>query len=124
VNNEFPPGMVCGAFITSGEVHALIELSEQPSAPFAEISNTANRFNALLRDEALDIDRDEKRILAQRLRDVMVKRLREADATDCSRLAWLCVHLDELDAARAYVERGLERDPANTHCLRLADRLT
>lgn len=116
--------MDVGAAIEALRRSSVVELSEQPSAPFAEISNTANRFNALLRDEALDIDRDEKRILAPRLRDVMVNRLREADATDCSRLAWLCVHLDELDAARAYVERGLERDPANTHCLRLADRLT
>lgn len=106
-----------------GEVHARVELAEIPQAPFTDISNAANRLNEAFKTEVLALDREERKILAERLRKVMVKRVSEADATDYSRLAWLCINLGDHSTARAYVERGLTKEPDNPFCLRLADKI-
>jgi hypothetical protein len=46
------------------------------------------------------LESDEKRILIRRVAEVMGQRLDSLDATDCSRLAWLFMHLR--DDARAH----------------------
>ncbi|MCY4558832.1 MAG: hypothetical protein OXF79_21120 [Chloroflexi bacterium] len=48
---------------------------------------------------------------------------RALDADDCSRLAWLYIHLKNTDRARDIAALGLERDPANLHCRNLLKRL-
>lgn len=106
-----------------GEIHALVELAEMEGAPFDEISNTANRLNWMLKGNVLNVDSEERRVLTSRLREAMGKRMSESNATDCSRIAWLCVHLRDFPAARSYVERGLAIEPSNEYCLRLANRL-
>lgn len=105
-----------------GEIHARLRLSELSTASFREISETANRLNSLLRDGSLKVDTDEKRIIAQRLHDVMVARVGGADATDLSRLGWLCIHLGRPSDALTFAQRGLQMDPNNEYCARLADR--
>ena len=104
-----------------GEMHALLELAQLPSTPFGVVSDSANRFNQLLREQAIDLESDEKRVMAERLRKVMESRVPEANATDFSRLGWLCVHLRDVDAARAYAQRGLQLEPSNLHCSRLVN---
>jgi hypothetical protein len=104
-----------------GEMHALLELARFPATPFGEVSDSANRFNLLLREHVIDVQSDEKRVMADRLRKVMESRVPEANATDLSRLGWLCVHLRDLDSARRYAQRGLVLEPSNYHCNRLAN---
>jgi hypothetical protein len=83
----------------------------------------SNRLNALLRAGTLQVDADARRLLAHRLREVMERRVSEANATDLSRLAWICLNLGDNPAASAYVEKGLELDKSNIYCLRLLGRL-
>ena len=108
-----------------GELHALAQICRLDTTPTNVLSNTANRINGILR--LTQFSRDEKQSM---LRDVVGGlQLRassdyEMDATDLSRLAWLQVHLDETAAAFNTVQRGLALDPDNTHCKRLAARLS
>lgn len=106
-----------------GEVQARLELAQRADAAITDISAAANRLNQLLAEGQLDVDTDEKRIMAERLRDVFARRRSEADATDLSRLAWLHMHLNDTKGALYYVELGLERDAGNRHCQNLAERL-
>ncbi len=104
-----------------GEMHALLELARFAATPFGEVSDSANRFNQVLREHVIEVQTDEKRVMADRLRKVMESRISEANATDLSRLGWLCVHLRDLESARRYAQRGLALEPSNYHCTRLAN---
>lgn len=106
-----------------GEIHAFIERAQISSVPFSDLSNTANRLNQLLHEHVLELDREEKRQLAQRISAVMGKRHDDGDADDFSRMAWLAFHIGEEGKAREYVGSGLAVDPDNRHCLNLAGRL-
>ena len=87
-----------------------------------DVSNAANRVNDLFRQNVLRLDTEEKRIIVRRLVDAMEAQIREADATDCSRLAWLFFHLRDLDKARQYTKMGLKLDGDNIHCRNLAEK--
>src|SRR6266480_805364 len=78
-----------------GEIHAFTERAQITSVPFYDVSNTANRLNELLHTRQLEIDRDEKRALAQRILTVLDSRRSEAAADDYSRMAWLAIHLGQ-----------------------------
>jgi len=107
-----------------GEIHAFIERAKISSVPFYDISNTANRLNRLLHARTLDMDKEEKRLLAQSISSVLEKRRQEAGADDLSRMAWLAFHLDREDKAREYAEAGLRMDADNYHCSNILSRLT
>jgi hypothetical protein len=87
------------------------------------ISSTANQLNTFLRDRQIVLDSDEKQFVVGRLVEVMEARLTEADATDCSRFAWLYIHLRNTDKAKAVTLHGLKLDPSNRYCTQLAERL-
>lgn len=106
-----------------GEMHALLQLSELPAVGFREISDTANRFNQLSANKRLDDDRPAQAILSNRIRAAMEARVGEADATDLSRLGWLCYHQGDVIRAREYARRGLIMEPDNRYCQTLLDRL-
>ena len=110
-----------------GEVHALVELSHAAGVSIDQISGAANRINNIYQDlkqrgVAL-LDTQERQILVRKVADVTTQRLPELDATDCSRLAWLRMHLRDMPLARQAAEMGHTLDPQNEHCLRLLDRL-
>ena len=106
-----------------GEVHAFIERAQLASVPYYDISSTANRLNALLREHGLDVDKEEKRHLAQRLLSVLEARMDEANADDLSRMAWLALHTDQQFKAIEFTRAGLKVQPDNPHCLGLNERL-
>lgn len=108
---------------TLGEVHAFVERAQLSEVPFYDVSNTANRLNQFLRDRGFEIDTYEKQALAQRLAMVMENRQEEADANDFSRMAWLAIHQGLEGDAQKYTSAGLEKDPENYHCRKLAGRL-
>jgi len=109
---------------TVGEIQSLVELSQLHDISFNEISNVANRLNQLFRESYLIVDDDEKRVIVNQLASVMEKRISEGDATDCSRLSWLFLHLHDADRAKRYAEKGIEKEKDNTHCWRILERLS
>lgn len=105
-----------------GEMQALVEMCELPDTPFNELSNAANRINGLFAFRQF-LNMHERNILVRRLATLMESRITEGNATDCSRLAWLLMRLQDEDKARQMVKRGLELEPLNEHCQRLNDKL-
>lgn len=106
-----------------GELHARVQVAEAPESSMHDVSLAANRFNSLAAAGALSIGLDERRTMAGRMLALLQRYVDHADATTFSRLAWLCLHLNDLDAASEYTLRGLELEPYNHHCRRLAERL-
>lgn len=104
-----------------GEVHAYIQRAQIVSVPFHDVSNTANLLNR--RFGELDLETDVKRQLCQELLDVLVKRIAESGPNDLSRMAWLALHLNQSAKAQEFVNKGLELDNQNIHCLRLSTKL-
>jgi hypothetical protein len=106
-----------------GELHARVELAEAPEAEYIEASHVANLLNGWARYGSLTLDGDEKRVLATRIRGLLEAGVASASATDLSRLAWVCIHLSDREAAKTYTRMGLERDSENEYCQALAKRL-
>ncbi|AEG70763.1 NB-ARC domain-containing protein [Ralstonia solanacearum] len=106
-----------------GEIHALIERAQLASVPYYDISNTANRLNAMLREHQLAVDKEEKQHLALRLLGVLESRRAEASADDLSRMAWLSMNTDQQSKAIEFTRAGLQIEPDNPHCLGLKERL-
>ena len=107
----------------NGEMHALLGLVEISQISFGVISASASRMNQLFRESRLELDSLEKRKMAERMLEVMEKRIDEGDATDCSRLAWLALHLQQEKRARSFAEKGLKREARNTYCQSLIAKL-
>jgi hypothetical protein len=108
----------------TGEIHALVALSSLDNSNIDEASNAANILNTLLKDQKWNPDSDEKKVLVRKITDIMERRIDEADATDCSRLAWLLMHLHNYDRAKQIVSIGLQKDPENEFCKNLSFRLS
>lgn len=106
-----------------GEIHSFIERAQLASVPFYDVSSTANRLNALLRENELEVDKEEKRLLAQRLLIVLEGRRGEATAADLSRMAWLALHTGQKTKAMEFTRAGLQVDPDNPHCIGLKELL-
>ncbi|WDL98480.1 NB-ARC domain-containing protein [Alicyclobacillus sp. ALC3] len=107
-----------------GLAHSLVERCQLPDVPFYSISNAANKINKLFSSGHLTLDNDEKQILLTRLASVMEERIQEADATDCSRLAWLNVHIHNREKAITIAELGLRLEPSNPYCNNIITRMT
>src|SRR3546814_12771296 len=70
---------------TLGEIHAFIERAQLSGVSFYDLSNTANRFNSLLRESDINIDREQKRDLEVKVLQVLSKRIEEAQANEVGR---------------------------------------
>ena len=90
-----------------------------PDVRMIDISSIANRLNSFLNQPLNPVQGTEKRHLIPPIARVMQQRISDADADDCSRLAWLWIHLDEFEQARKVVTAGLEIRPYNEHLLKL-----
>lgn len=106
-----------------GEMNARLQYAESGRASYTEISATAARLNYLLHSRELSPDADEKRIMIRKMRTLLEARHSESNATDLSRLAWMCVMDQDLEAARKWTEIGLKKDPESQHCLNLRERI-
>ena len=110
----------------SGELHALAQVCRQRSAALHVVRNTANRINGVLRsnvDKDVRLRREETQFLLADVVSAMENHLSDLDATDCSRLAWLYVHLDQDVQAIEVAQSGLDMDPDNGYCYRLIQTL-
>jgi len=105
------------------EVHAIVEMCSHSNVEIEDISEAANRINSILANREIRLDSDEKQIIVRQLVEVMEQKHEYLNADDLSRLAWLCLHLKEEEKAKDYVCQGLEKEPDNSHCLNLYNRL-
>jgi hypothetical protein len=105
----------------NGEIHALVGMSELSGTSLEDVSNAANRLNSLFKTHQFLFDH-ERDLLVARLACVMETHMDQADATDCSRLAWLYLRIREDAKARSVAERGLKLNPANEYCLKLREK--
>jgi NB-ARC domain len=106
-----------------GELQAIVEMASVNATPFEEVSNGASRINEIMRVTWLPFEVGEKDVLLRKIIATMEARIDQADSTDCSRLAWLYLHVGEESKARELVERGLRLDSNNWHCRKLAVHL-
>lgn len=106
-----------------GESHSLSELVLIPNIDFRYISEASNRINNYFyfHPEAKSVEY--KKLLLDKVIDIMLRRIKEGGATDYSRLAWLQINNNQEDIARETVEKGLEIDPDNHHCQRIYARI-
>jgi hypothetical protein len=112
-----------GADDPLGEMHARLQLAELATPAFYDLSSAANRLNGLLSRREIEIDADERRLMVHKLRLLMESRIAEADATDLSRLAWLCMYDQDTVAAEQWATEGLLLDPENQYCEHLKYQL-
>ncbi len=105
------------------EMHARIELSQLTNIPFSYISDSANRFNLLFGLHILNLDTDVKRIMIDKLLNVMEKRMDEGNVVDCSRIAWLFLHVNNQKKAIEYTRKGLRKNPFDDYIRSVAYRL-
>lgn len=105
-----------------GEMHGRLQLAELGLPDYRELSGSASRLNGMLSRKEIELDADERRLMVRKLRHLMESRVSEADATDLSRLAWLCMHDQDTQAAVLWARTGLETEPENEHCLKLIQR--
>jgi hypothetical protein len=106
-----------------GEMNARLQLAELARPPFNELSAAASRLNGLFSRGEIELGDDERRLMVSRIRKLMEDRHDEADATDFSRLAWICMSDHDKVAAERWAQEGLRLDSNNEHCLRLMRRL-
>ena len=106
-----------------GEMHARLQLAALTRPEYRELSDTASRLNGMLSRKEIELDADERRLMVRKVRDLLESRVAEADATDLSRLAWICMHDQDADAALRWARCGLEKEPLNEHCLKIVQRV-
>jgi len=106
-----------------GEIHAIVELCSLDGVTIREISDGLNRLNGVFKQQVPYIAGDERQIFGQRLLQLFEQNSGEANATDFSRAAWLCLALHETERAKEFVRQGLKLDDENEHCQNLAVKL-
>ncbi len=106
-----------------GESSALLEIVNLPSVSYDEISYAAYRVNKYYSDNSANDDLS-KNYLIKAIIIKMEGRIKEANAQDCSRLAWLFLNMQDEPNALKYARMGLERDRDNQHCRKLVDKLS
>jgi len=107
-----------------GEVGAITGIVQLPNVPFYMISEAAQRITEYYYSHSASFDREIKRSLVEYVISVMEKRIDEANGDDYSRIAWLCLHINDEVKAAQFVHEGLKLDPDNVHCTRLSERLS
>lgn len=105
-----------------GEAQSLVEGCKLPNTPFYTLSEAAQRITTAFNNQYLVLDSDHKQVLVRQLAELMERRVSEADANACSRLAWLYVILRDKEATREAILHGLTIDPANEYCKKLGQR--
>jgi hypothetical protein len=86
-------------------------------------SNVAQFLNRLRARDKLLYSKLTWTSLMEPVAEVLNKNLRQLDANDCSRLAWLLITLADSDRAKEVVMRGCSVDPENYNILNLVDTL-
>lgn len=112
---------------TSGDaiaaLGAFIQLSNLSSPPVSQVSDMANLLNNIIASKS-DLELDDRYSLLRPIIEMLERNIGTLSATDLSRLAWLHLHGGNPERARDVAEEGSLRDPENTHCRRILNRLS
>ena len=110
-----------------GEIHALCEAALLPTVEQRARGELANHLNNRIRDlkkqRVDDAWSTEVRELLVRVAEVMERRLDSLSGTECSRLAWLYLNVNNPERALDVARVGIVAEPDNVHCQRLIERL-
>lgn len=114
----------------TGELQALIDLSKLPDSSYDSVRNAVRRALTVFKSYGKtfkfgpqeEARKQEKRMFAQQLIDVMESRLEEAKAGDLAWLAWLYLNKGDTEPAKMYAQRGLALDPRHRDLESLADK--
>lgn len=106
-----------------GESSALLEVISMPNVPYEEISYAAYRINKYYFENSDDDDASKNYLIKEVIRK-MESRIKEANAADCSRLAWLCLNTQDEVKSLKYARMGLGLDKDNRHCQNLVKKLS
>ena len=104
-------------------LNALAQLVRARDASIHDVSEAINRANYLLSKYKSGIDFVDRKLFMSELADAMRGKEKLCSARDLSRLAWLHLKLKERQRAYDLVKMGLEKQPRDTHCLRLYEIL-
>lgn len=106
-----------------GEIHALCEtalLVIQDQFTLGKVINRLNgRVKRLKDDYVEEIRSAGVQELIERVCDRVWSVRQTLTATNASRLAWLCLNVGRVEAAREVAELGLTKEPNNVYCVRL-----
>ena len=107
-----------------GESMAYETIIGLKSVSYDLLSKMAKRVNTYYNSQDITGANELKNRLSVGIVNIMESRIDEADATDLSRMAWLCLNIKDVASAWKFTELGLEREPNNIHCIRLHERLS
>ena len=104
-----------------GEIHALSEAALLPTTDQEDLGRFANRLNNRMRD--FKGETEEVRGFLEQVITAMEGRLNDLSATNCSRLAWLYLNVQNPQRALDVAKIGIELDSSNDYCQNLIRRL-
>jgi hypothetical protein len=106
-----------------GTAQAISESVVVGDVTLNQLTRAAQELMDLFQQHKEVIPPEQRRVLLRRVISELEARMKEASATDLSRLAWLLLHSDEEAKATEVVREALKREPSNYHIGKLADRL-
>ena len=115
--------LCCNNHDWEGESSALLEIVNMSCVPYDEISYAAYRVNKYYSDNFANDDLSKNYLIKTIIRK-MEGRIKEANAVDCSRLAWLFLNMQDEPSALKYARMGLDIDSDNQHCRKLVNKLS
>ena len=101
---------------------AFLKICELTQPPYTELSFMANWVNTDTNWKKLFDVAERKSILIPLIR-IMEERIKEATATELSRLSWLYLHAGDDSRAMTLAQEGRE-EPDNIHCRKLVENLS
>ncbi len=107
----------------AGGCSAFLRIAEINDPPLTQISSMANWLNSE-REIIEQMDVAERGALFRPVAALMERHIKQASATELSRLAWLHLHAGDTRRALEVAKIGIEREPGNSFCLRLIERLS
>jgi hypothetical protein len=84
----------------------------------------ASDLNAYLSRHSTEIPPTRRGVYLASVREHLARRATELDADGLSQIAWLYLNEGNFTQAAHYTRLGLDRQPSNAHCQKLAERLS
>lgn len=98
-----------------------VELDPDDLSLMVEVADDLNWY---INRHAAAIPQARRGVYLASVREYMVHRARDLDGNGLSQLAWLFLHEGNYEEAVRFTKLGLRREPQNSHCQLLAERLT
>ncbi len=104
-------------------IAALISAVDADPTDVSLIRDTAFELAKYVNAHKVDIPKARRGVYLANVRSHMERIADQLHATGLSRLAWLFLLEGDQDSASKHANKGLEKEPTNTHCLNIVQRL-